>query len=311
MLAAAMGLVVVWFLLEFGLMAAIFVFLGILLTPAFTFLGRDLWFCVWTNFLPFIVALFLLRKKNMQKKPTDLMVILLVSLAILVNFVINGYEWVTTTLIMASIPFFYYWRKEDWPFKKLARQLTWLIAGSLASLLATFTILAFQVSQVKGKFADGIEWIIFSFQKRSYGGSEVLEEVYNKQTAHPLYEVFLRYLSGPAFRFPHFIANRMPWFLDQVFYAELIALFMLATFLAVYRRNPLKLSPVGKKVLKDLSWATWIAVLAPFSWFIIFKGHAWSHYHINYITWFMPFCLFGLALVGKTLSYLTTRKVEE
>lgn len=310
-LAAMMGLIVLWFYLETGLLAAIFVFLGVLLTPWFTYLGRDLWFCVWTNFLPFMVALFLLRKEYSDKKPSEFLILLYVNLAILANFVINGYEWVSTTLIMATVPFFYYWRKGQWPFKKLARRMLWLIAGSLASLLITFTVLVYQISLVKGTFSDGIDWIIFSFLKRSHGSADLLPEVYAKQVDHSLPDVFLRYFSGPAFRFPEFMTRNLPWYLGQVFFAELVAAFILATFLAVYRKNLLRLTDASRKILVDLSVATWISILAPFSWYVIFKGHAWSHYHINYITWFMPFCLFGLALAGATIKSLFEKRVKK
>lgn len=306
LLAIVMSLIVCWFFLEFGSLAAAFVFLGVLLTPWFTFLGKDLWFCVWTNFLPMLAGLFLLRKEHESGKPSGIQVLLWVNLAVLANFIINGYEWVSTTLVMTTIPFFFYWRKGNWPIRKIARRISWLVAGSLASLLATFTVLAYQVSLVKGKFSDGIEWIIFSFQKRSHGGDE-LPEVYAKQVNHSLQDVFLRYFGGPAFRFPGFMTKYLPWYLDQVFFAEVFALFMLVTFLSIPRFNLLKFNPVQLKTLANLSIATWISVLAPFSWYVIFKGHAYSHYHINYITWFMPFCLFGLALVGTALSFLFSR----
>jgi hypothetical protein len=308
LLAGVMSFIVYWFFLEFGIIAALFVFLGILLTPSFTFLGRDLWFCIWTNFLPMLAGMFLLRRELETGKPSGLLILLFVNLAILVNFIFNGYEWVSTTLVMATIPFFYYWRKGNWPFKRLFSRIAWIAAGSLVSILATFTILAHQVSMVKGNFSDGIDWIIFSFQKRSYGGGEELPEVFAKQVHHPLSEVFLRYLGGPAFLLPGFITGFMPWYLDQVFFAELVALFMLISLLALPRFNLLKLKPEQRKTLANLSVATWIALLAPFSWYIIFKGHAWSHYHINYITWFMPFCLFGLAMTGKALSYAVRLK---
>jgi hypothetical protein len=224
------------------------------------------------------------------------------NLTILVNFIFNGYEWVSTTLIMATIPFFYYWRKAEWPWRKLAGRLSWLAAGSLASIAITFSILIYQISLVKGKFSDGIDWIIFSFLKRSHGDPDALPEVYAKQVDHPIWEVFLRYFSGTAFRFPAFITGVMPWFLDRVFFAELFLLFLATSILVHHKKNPLKIHPARITMLADLSVAAWISLLAPFSWYVIFKGHAWSHYHINYITWFMPYCLFGLALVGATIA---------
>jgi hypothetical protein len=303
LLALVMSLIVYWFFLEFGLISAIFVFLGVLLTPWFTYLGRDLWFCVWTNFLPFVLSLFVLRREHELHRPSEFRILLYTCLAILINFIFNGYEWVSTTLVMATIPFFFYWRKDGWPFKKLLRRIAWIVAGSVISLFASFTVLVFQISQVKGKFSDGIHWLIFSFQKRSYGGAD-LPDVYSKQVDHPLWEVFLRYFAAAAFKFPKFMTDHLPRYFDQVYFAEVVFLFLVLTLLFYYPRNPLKLTTDRTNQLRNLAIVTWISILAPFSWYVIFKGHAWSHDHINFITWFMPFCLFGLAMTGATVSSL-------
>jgi hypothetical protein len=303
-LALIMSLIVHWFLLEFGIISAIFVFLGVLLTPWFTYLGRDLWFCVWTNFLPFVISLFMLRRERTLQRPSEIHILLFTSIAILVNFIFNGYEWVTTTLIMATIPFFYYWRKDEWPLRKLVRRLSWLIAGSLASLFATFSVLIFQISRVKGSLSEGIDWIIFSFQKRSYGNADALPEVYAKQVNHNLVDVFYSYFKATAFRLPSWLTGILPSYLHKVFFWEIILVFLIFSVLIFFKGNPLRLPSARKNLLVNLSVTTWISILAPFSWYVIFKGHAWSHSHINYITWFMPFCLFGLAMAGATISSL-------
>jgi hypothetical protein len=300
LLAVSMSLILLWFYYELGLGAAIAVFLTILLTPWFTLMGKDLWFCIWTNFLPFTVLLFLLRKESRRGSPSGFRILLWANLAILFNFIFNGYEWVSTTLVMATVPLFYYWRKDRWPFKKLLRRFSWMVAGSIISLLATFTFLAYQVSLVKGKFSEGVEWILFSFQKRAYGGAEV-PEVYAEQTSHSLWQVFLRYLSGAAFELPSFLAKHLPWAFSRVFFAELLFVFALLTILFFYPGRLLKVDSEKLRNLRNLAIVTWISILAPFSWYVIFKGHAWSHSPINFITWFMPFCLFGMAMLGAAL----------
>lgn len=299
MLAMVMSFIVLWFLLELGLLPAIFVSAGILLTPWFTFLGRDLWFCIWTNFLPFLAALFILRQENRTGKLNGRSILLIVSLVVLFSFIYNGFEWVTTTLIMTAVPFFYYWRMGQWPFARLAKRIGWLVAGSLASVMITFSILIYQIAQVKGTISKGIEWLIFSFQKRTYGGGEDLPEVFEKQIDHSIWEVFLINLGGVAFPFPAFISQHVPRYFGGILFAEILFILLIITFLIFYRRNFLKIKEENRKWLQNLSIVTWISLLAPFSWFVIFKGHAWSHHHINYITWWMPFGLFVMALLGS------------
>lgn len=307
-LAMVMSFILLWFFLEMGLLPAIFVFFGVLLTPWFTFLGRDLLLCVWTNYLPFLVALFLLRKENTCGKLSEFKILLCSSLAILANFIFNGYEWVTTTLIMASVPFFYYWKKDNWPLKKLVRRISWLVAGSLASLLVSFSILIFQISKVKGSFSTGIDWLIFSFQKRTYGSADQMPEIIEKQLDHSILEVFKFSFGGAAFLLPSFLADHLSFFFNRIFFAEIVFLLMILTFLLFYKSNFLNLSSEKIQTPKNLAIISWISILAPLSWSVIFKGHAWSHYHINYITWFMPFGLFVMALAGATISAMIRRK---
>ena len=62
--------------------------------------------------------------------------------------------------------------------------------------------------------------------------------------------------------------------------------------------------------LSALSIATWFSILAPLSWFVIFKGHSYIHTHMNYITWHMPFTLLGFALFGLVGFYLVSEILE-
>jgi hypothetical protein len=42
----------------------------------------------------------------------------------------------------------------------------------------------------------------------------------------------------------------------------------------------------------------WFSLLAPLSWFVIFKAHSYIHTHMNFIVWQMPFTFFGFAACG-------------
>jgi hypothetical protein len=50
--------------------------------------------------------------------------------------------------------------------------------------------------------------------------------------------------------------------------------------------------------------ATWFSILAPLSWYIIFKAHSFIHTHLNNILWQMPFVLFGFAVCGLAIKDL-------
>ena len=48
----------------------------------------------------------------------------------------------------------------------------------------------------------------------------------------------------------------------------------------------------------------WVSILAPLSWYVIFKGHSYIHTHMNHILWQMPFTFFGFAVCGVAIKSL-------
>ena len=46
----------------------------------------------------------------------------------------------------------------------------------------------------------------------------------------------------------------------------------------------------------------WVSIIAPLSWFILFKSHSYIHTHMNFIVWYMPFALLGYVLLGYLFS---------
>jgi hypothetical protein len=63
----------------------------------------------------------------------------------------------------------------------------------------------------------------------------------------------------------------------------------------------------SKKTL-GLTITLWVSILAPLSWFTIFKSHSFIHTHMNFIVWYMPFMLLGYVLIGNCVSYFFRKK---
>jgi hypothetical protein len=53
--------------------------------------------------------------------------------------------------------------------------------------------------------------------------------------------------------------------------------------------------------------ATWFSLLAPLSWFVLFKAHSFIHTHMDAIVWHMPFVLLGFAVVGRLAGRTVVR----
>ena len=50
-----------------------------------------------------------------------------------------------------------------------------------------------------------------------------------------------------------------------------------------------------------LIWTTWFSILAPLSWYVIFKAHSYIHTHMSFLLWQMPFMFFGFAVFGAAV----------
>ena len=64
---------------------------------------------------------------------------------------LNGYEFITTTVVMASVPLFYYALKNRWELSKLFYRLVATGGGVILAAIASITILSFQFMKVKSK----------------------------------------------------------------------------------------------------------------------------------------------------------------
>lgn len=53
---------------------------------------------------------------------------------------------------------------------------------------------------------------------------------------------------------------------------------------------------------------TLISILAPLSWFVIFKEHAVVHMILDYIVWYIPFLLYAFAAIGQAIHLLFCKK---
>ena len=50
-----------------------------------------------------------------------------------------------------------------------------------------------------------------------------------------------------------------------------------------------------------LIWTAWFSILAPLSWYVIFKAHSFIHTHMSFLLWQMPFTFFGFAVFSAAV----------
>ena len=303
--AFVLSLIIRWFKIEFGLFSALMVLLTTICSHWVTVFGRNLWWVMWAFYLPYLVSLHHLEKKT----PTN-RALLLIYITVFIKCLYNGYEYITTTLLMMVTPYIYYWRLEGWNFKCLVRRLLIVGTTAMVSILSTTIILAAQISAVKGGLKAGFHHIfIYSVGKRTHGDAGSYPEVYANSLKTDVLTVVKRYLNGFIFDFNQMLSGSSPYL--KVKYQAVIVVFALVSCLvllchSLFQQGKLPQLEGSIDKLKALSTVLWFSLLAPLSWMVIFKGHSYIHTHMNFITWHMPFTLLGFGLVGTFLSLLFT-----
>jgi hypothetical protein len=310
--AVVLTLILEWFRREFGWVAATIALATGVLSQWLTVFGRNLWWSTWAFYLPMVIILIYLKRTGGSSKLNPVRFGVVVFLAVLIKCFFNGFEYITTTLIMMTVPLVYYAVLERTGWKKILSEMLTAVAASILSILASMVVLCAQITAVTGSFSAGIDHILLSLLRRSYADPNLFPADYAASlTASPV-DVVWKYLKGIFLDLNNYLPTNNAFVANYVFqirYLYIILLFSAASIglllLLKSRRNAL-LQPRGQA----LTVALWFSLLAPLSWLVIFKAHSYVHTFMNNIVWQMPFTLFGFAVCGLALRTLwqTIRK---
>ncbi len=270
---------ILWFYLEFGGLAAIFVLFSCLASQWMTLFGRNLFFFSWVFYFPMLALLFRLRAERTGNALSNRGLFALVFALVLFKCLFNGYDFILPALGMVASPIIFY-GVLDQNKKKLIERL--LIAG-LAILLAIFVslvILSIQNLAASGSLQSGVDFIVQTFVRRTYS----LGDPSNNVSIWLILSIYLN-----------------EFYLDRHVspYWAVILLFALAS--GIYwaiRRS------VGNPTGSALVLALWFSLFGPLSWYTVFKSLAYVHTHMNYLPWHMPFTIFGFGLCGFVVQKL-------
>ena len=308
--AIALTAIVGWFYEEFGGWVAIFVVGSAVLSQWLTVFGKNLWWSLWAFYLPMIVVLYLLKRHRIPSNRQFIRFGILIFISVLVKCFINGFEYITTTLLMMMTPCIYYAVLDRW---NRHQYLKWTLAAGLGSCVAIFfsvVILCFQIGAAKDGFMDGVGHVLWSFGKRTYAEPQDYPEVYAASLEAGTIGVVITYVNGIFFDLNNYLSITNPFisnFLLKIRYAYLIVLFVVMSVLLFLRRK--KTMAERRQHSIALIWTTWFSILAPLSWYVIFKAHSYIHTHMSFLLWQMPFTFFGFAVFGAAVM-VWTKKTE-
>ena len=158
---------------------------------------------------------------------------------------------------------------------------------------------------------DGVAHVFYSFGKRTHGEAEGFPEVYAASLEAGTIGVVITYVNGIFFDLNNYLSQTNSFvsnFLLKVRYGYLIVLFMVMSVLLFLRSKEVIANRRQQHIA--LIWTTWFSILAPLSWYVIFKAHSYIHTHMSFLLWQMPFTLFGFAVFGSVVVAWTKNKTE-
>ncbi|HEY5982460.1 MAG TPA: hypothetical protein VIU38_03240 [Anaerolineales bacterium] len=311
--AAVLSLLVLWLYHEFGWTAAVLSTLFMLLSEWLTFYGGSLYWAAWAFYLP--VAAMGLYLFNPRHRETDARFpALLITGTVLTKCLFNGFEFITPPLLMIFAPILYYALNERWPRGHfVAFSIKTAAYASLGVLIALAILLA-QGAAAEGGWAQSVGYLAYTIGKRTLGSPESYSGVIADSLSAPTGPVLWNYVVGRAIILPigrlmPFAGPALPRTVD-VSYLFIFILFLVITaaYLLTLRGNAASLD--RSKVLALMA-TTWLSLLAPLSWFVLFKAHAYIHSQLDFIVWQMPFTLLGFGLCGAIIrSLVATARPE-
>ena len=302
--AVALTLVILWFHFEFGLISAFLVLASAVFSQWLTVFGRNLWWSLWAFYLPLLAVMFFLKLNRTPTKRHFIRFGILVGIAVFAKCFFNGYEYITTTLVMMTVPFIYYSILDHADLRQFIKGAVSIITGTGAAILVSLVILLLQIGLAEGNMLSGITHITSTLEKRTYGDASDYNSEFSASLDASAIGVVLNYINGPYLDIRPDADGSDSARADTVIeirYSYLIVSFVVMSLLAVFAWTRNKSTEQRQRDIAVVI-TTWFSILAPLSWFIIFKSHSYIHTHVNYIVWQMPFTLFGFAIWGVVIG---------
>jgi hypothetical protein len=303
--ALTLALIVLWFAVEFNIFTGAFVLGSMVLSQWLVVFGRNLWWSIWAFYLPMVVLLFLLRRYKEPKTLDGVKLGILVFILVFIKCLINGYEYMTTTLIMMMVPLVYYNILYKSGVRRLLQDIALMVFGSSLAIFLSVMILCFQVGTVEGSMIKGVDHILYSLSKRTYSNPQEFTGLIAGGLKFDILSIVIKYVKGRFLNLticiPATTGSFLSLYLLKVRYVHILFITFVASVFLYSFRNKCALLKQRKNHI-PLVLTTWLSILAPLSWFIIFKQHSYFHTHMNFIVWQMPFTFFGFALCGLAIK---------
>ena len=298
--AVVISLLATGMAMEFGWLPGILILAFSSISEWMILPGGNTYWNLWSFYLPFLAGIFFLEEEAKKNTHTASKMYFAIFAAILIKILFSGFEMITTTLIMATVPFVYYAILNKWGRVFWERMTHLGIVLSLATV-SGLLVLSIQIAINDGNFTSSIDYISKTLERRAFGDPDDYKGPKAESLQTNDLSVIVTYLNINAFN------SQDPSRIWQRPYWEIIVFFAVCTILFIARHRTLMLAGKIRKGIA-LIVATWYSLAAPLSWYVIFTATSYDHPFLFPMAWQMPFVLLGFALCGYVFQDLFKTK---
>lgn len=301
--AVVLSCVILLYLSELGVIAAISVLITIICSQWLIIFGKNLYWVVWAMYLP-MLAVFFLHKKEEKSGLFDKKLAFLTT-SILVGIKSSaGYEYVSTLMLSGLTPMVYFSIKNQWSKRFFVNRLILLSSASVVGFIVINIVHVMQIAATYDiGFIDALVGRLHHAQSRMYvpkgtfGGISAWETA----TTASVFEVINKYWNGEAFNLHNIFGFN---YFKIITFSDLFLVFVCFSCIGLISEKYIPNININRNKIVALIVTTWFSLAAPMSWFILAKVHSYVHTHINHVLWHIPFTIWAFALVGYLLSLI-------
>jgi len=297
--ALAFGLIFAFITVEFGFLSGVFTLLFSAISIWIVLPAGSIFWNLWVIFLPFLAGTYLLANSAKTGRYQAIKIYISLFLAIVIKILLSGFDIMTTVLVMSTVPIVYYGIQENWGWKTFIERFIKISLVLSVGTAVGLLIMSFQIASTEGSPSNVFSYIESRFGHHFAGNSDYYLSGNIAATKIGLFDVIGKYLVMPA------INLRLPGPDKQILYWHIIVIF--GAFTAAYFLFHKTQKGYPRKAIA-LIVSTWFSILAPLSWYVLFRPHSIIHTHVNTMGWQMPFTLLGFAMCGYVITDLLKRK---
>ncbi len=278
-----------------GSAAAVAPALTILFSRWLTVFSPNLYWNLWVFFLPLVITFFFRGDHGKVVGGKRLFIYLSVAcLAGVCKGLLGGFEFATVTCLLPFVPLAFYSTAFRWPRRYVAIVCGTVFLGVSLSVAINLSILTIQHKARQGTWSEAVGYLVQTAARRTHGNSGERSNEVAESLEVSTMSVIKTYLVGDYLQARE--RSLVPDWLRIPYWTFPLSLIM-ASGVALLMKSRLGLS----RRLLAMHVMTWVSLLCPLSWHVVFKAHSHIHTMLNFVIWEMPFTLLVSATVLATI----------